>query len=211
MEEYTLVEKLCVGAFDSLQPIQKMQIIESVFHMTPDSDIADFFWLKAQTAESWLKQVNTFAISTGMTSIIGYVIGLGDRHPSNLLIDRFSGSVIHIDFGDCFERAANRQFLPEVVPFRLTRMMVKAMGASGVDGQFWDSFVNMSSLLRENHRVLIMILAIFVQEPLIDPDEEDRVSAIASGLFTKPLPHKGEGVSDDTGIASSYEMSMRVR
>jgi phosphatidylinositol kinase/protein kinase (PI-3 family) len=211
MEEYTLVEKLSVSTFDSLQPIQKMQILESVFQRTPDSDIADFFWLKAQTEESWLKQINTFAISTGMTSIIGYVIGLGDRHPSNLLIDRFSGSVIHIDFGDCFERAANRQFLPEVVPFRLTRMMVKAMGPSGVDGRFRDSFVKMSSLLRENHRVLIMILAIFVQEPLIDPDEADKVSAIASGLFTKPLPNRGEGASDDTGIASSYEMSMRVR
>jgi hypothetical protein len=81
--------------------------------------------------------------------------------------------------------------------------MARAMGASGVDGQFWDSFVNISSLLRENHRILIMILAIFVQEPLIDPDEADRVSAIASRLFTKPLPRKGEGVSDDAGIAQA--------
>ena len=29
--------------------------------------------------------------------------GLGDRHPSNLMLERASGRVVHIDFGDCFE------------------------------------------------------------------------------------------------------------
>jgi phosphatidylinositol kinase/protein kinase (PI-3 family) len=211
MEEYALVDRLGVsGAFDSLQPIQKMQVIESIFTKLPDTDIADFFWMKAQTAESWLKQTNTFAISTGMMSIVGYVIGLGDRHPSNLLVDRLSGSVIHIDFGDCFERAANRTYLPEVVPFRLTRMMVRAMGPAGVDGVFRDTFVKMSGLLRENQRVLAMVLAIFVQEPLTDPEEVERASATASGIFQRPMTRAGEAM-DEGRAKSSDEMNRRVR
>ena len=36
-------------------------------------------------------------------SMVGYVLGLGDRHPSNLMLDRRSGKILHIDFGDCFE------------------------------------------------------------------------------------------------------------
>ena len=36
-------------------------------------------------------------------------IGLGDRHPSNLLLDRMSGKILHIDFGDCFEVAMTRE------------------------------------------------------------------------------------------------------
>ena len=40
-------------------------------------------------------------------SMVGYILGLGDRHPSNLMLDRFSGKVIHIDFGDCFEVDSN--------------------------------------------------------------------------------------------------------
>ena len=36
-------------------------------------------------------------------SMVGYLLGLGDRHPSNLMLDRFSGKLLHIDFGDCFE------------------------------------------------------------------------------------------------------------
>ncbi|OHT08492.1 PIKK family atypical protein kinase [Tritrichomonas foetus] len=173
LEEYSLLEQLSTKSFDLMLPVHKTQIIEKIFQMVPDTDIADFFWLKAPNAETWLKQTNTFSISTAMTSIVGYVIGLGDRHPSNLLIDRFTGKVIHIDFGDCFERASNRPFLPEVVPFRLTRMIVRAMGPTGVDGVFKTTFVNMSNILRENSRVLIMVLAIFVHEPLIDPEADD--------------------------------------
>ena len=33
-------------------------------------------------------------------SMVGYVLGLGDRHPSNLMLDRKSGKVLHIDYGD---------------------------------------------------------------------------------------------------------------
>lgn len=35
--------------------------------------------------------------------MVGYILGLGDRHPSNLMLDRLSGKILHIDFGDCFE------------------------------------------------------------------------------------------------------------
>ena len=41
--------------------------------------------------------------SLAVMSMVGYVLGLGDRHPSNLLLDRNSGKILHIDFGDCFE------------------------------------------------------------------------------------------------------------
>ena len=37
-------------------------------------------------------------------SIIGYIIGLGDRHLDNLLVDLKSGEVIHIDYNVCFEK-----------------------------------------------------------------------------------------------------------
>ncbi len=36
-------------------------------------------------------------------SMVGYILGLGDRHPSNIMLDRHTGKITHIDFGDCFE------------------------------------------------------------------------------------------------------------
>ena len=54
------------------------------------------------------------------------------RHPSNLMLDRLSGKIIHIDFGDCFEVAMVREKYPEKIPFRLTRMLINAMEVSPV-------------------------------------------------------------------------------
>ena len=55
------------------------------------------------------------------------VMLLNFRHPSNLMLDRMSGKIIHIDFGDCFEVAMTREKFPEKIPFRLTRMLINAM------------------------------------------------------------------------------------
>ena len=43
--------------------------------------------------------------SLALMSIVGYILGLGDRHPSNLMLHRYSGKLVHVDFGDCFEVA----------------------------------------------------------------------------------------------------------
>ena len=150
-----------------------MQIIDKIFQEVPDTDLANFFWLKGTSAENWNLQIKTFAISNALNSIIGYVLGLGDRHPSNLLIDRISGKVVHIDFGDCFEKAMTRDRFPEKVPFRLTRMMTRAMGVNRERGLFKSMFIEMSNILRENRRVLLMVLGVFVHEPLIDVEEEE--------------------------------------
>ena len=56
------------------------------------------------------------------------------RHPSNLMLDRLTGRILHIDFGDCFEVAMTREKFPEKIPFRLTRMLTNAME---VGGAYW--------------------------------------------------------------------------
>ncbi|XP_065317758.1 uncharacterized protein LOC135926034 isoform X2 [Gordionus sp. m RMFG-2023] len=68
---------------------------------------------------NWFSKIKNFEASLSLSSIISYIIGLGDRHLGNLLIDSQKGTLIQIDFNICFERG---KFLaiPETVPFRLT-------------------------------------------------------------------------------------------
>ena len=60
-------------------------------------------WLKSRNSEVWLERRTGYTRSTAVMSMVGYLLGLGDRHPSNLMLDRYSGKLLHIDFGDCFE------------------------------------------------------------------------------------------------------------
>jgi FKBP12-rapamycin complex-associated protein len=100
-------------------------------------------------------------------SMVGYILGLGDRHPSNLMMSRKTGKIIHIDFGDCFEIAMKRDKFPEKVPFRLTRMLVKALEVSGVEGTFRIICEQVMKLMRDNKDSLLAILGSFLYDPLI--------------------------------------------
>ena len=50
------------------------------------------------------------------------MLGLGDRHLDNILLDLASGQVVHIDFNLSFDKGALLR-VPEVVPFRLTQLL----------------------------------------------------------------------------------------
>eukprot|EP00543_Licmophora_paradoxa_P014393 CAMPEP_0202473316 /NCGR_PEP_ID=MMETSP1360-20130828/90640_1 /ASSEMBLY_ACC=CAM_ASM_000848 /TAXON_ID=515479 /ORGANISM="Licmophora paradoxa, Strain CCMP2313" /LENGTH=53 /DNA_ID=CAMNT_0049100181 /DNA_START=42 /DNA_END=200 /DNA_ORIENTATION=- len=45
----------------------------------------------------------TYARSVALASIVGHVLGIGDRHTSNVMIHEKTGEILHIDFGIVFE------------------------------------------------------------------------------------------------------------
>lgn len=57
----------------------------------------------------------------------GYLIGLGDRHPDNILLNTKTWETILIDFGVVFDSGQNLP-IPEIVPFRLTEELRDSMG-----------------------------------------------------------------------------------
>lgn len=78
------------------------------------------------------------------------------------------GSICHIDFGDCFEVTMQREKFPEKIPFRLTRMLVKAMEVGGVEGTFRSTCESVMSVMRQNEDSLMAILEAFVHDPLMN-------------------------------------------
>lgn len=104
-------------------------------------DLERIIWLKSPNSETWMVRRANFTRSLAVMSMVGYILGLGDRHPSNLMLSRHTGKVIHIDFGDCFEVAMKREKYPEKIPFRLTRMLQNAM-------EVWKKTMHLNSRLR---------------------------------------------------------------
>jgi FKBP12-rapamycin complex-associated protein len=151
-----------------LTHMQKLELHRELCAIAPDDDIRETMWLRSPTAEMWLGQKTKFARSNGLMSMIGYIMGIGDRHPSNILVMKRSGNVVHIDFSDCFEKASLRSYVRETVPFRLTRMIVKALGPSGIHGVFAMTAEYVMRLMRKNRGTLLAFLDIFVQDPTTD-------------------------------------------
>ncbi|XP_065002044.1 serine/threonine-protein kinase TOR-like [Musa acuminata AAA Group] len=154
--------------YDHLPLIAKVEVFEHALQNTEGNDLAKVLWLKSRTSEVWLDRRTNYTRSLAVMSMVGYLLGLGDRHPSNLMLHRYSGKILHIDFGDCFEASMNREKFPEKVPFRLTRMLVKAMGVSGIEGNFRSTCENVMQVLRTNKDSVMAMMEAFVHDPLIN-------------------------------------------
>ncbi|KAL0356949.1 UNVERIFIED_CONTAM: Serine/threonine-protein kinase TOR [Sesamum calycinum] len=154
--------------YDHLPLIAKVEVFEYALQNTEGNDLARVLWLKSRTSEVWLDRRTNYTRSLAVMSMVGYLLGLGDRHPSNLMLHRYSGKILHIDFGDCFEASMNREKFPEKVPFRLTRMLVKAMEVSGIEGNFRSTCGNVMQVLRSNKDSVMAMMEAFVHDPLIN-------------------------------------------
>jgi FKBP12-rapamycin complex-associated protein len=154
--------------YDHLMLIRKVEVFEKALDTTPGDDLAKLLWLKSPSSEVWFDRRTNYTRSLAVMSMVGYVLGLGDRHPSNLMLDRLTGHIVHIDFGDCFEVAMTREKFPEKIPFRLTRMLVKAMEVTGIEGNFRMTCHNVMRVLRDNKDSLMAVLEAFVYDPLLN-------------------------------------------
>lgn len=144
--------------YDNLTLMQKVEVFGYAMDNTTGKDLYRVLWLKSKNSEAWLERRTNYTRSLGVMSMVGYILGLGDRHPSNLLLDRVTGKVVHIDFGDCFEVAMHREKYPERVPFRLTRMLTFAMEVSNIEGSYRITCEAVMRVLRENKDSLMAVL-----------------------------------------------------
>lgn len=165
--EHRLMQQMAPD-YENLTLMQKVEVFQYALDNTTGQDLYKVLWLKSKNSEAWLDRRTNYTRSLAVMSMVGYILGLGDRHPSNLMLDRFTGKVIHIDFGDCFEVAMQREKFPERFPFRLTRMLINAMEVSGIEGNFRTTCESVMRVLRDNKESLMAVLEAFVYDPLIN-------------------------------------------
>ncbi|KAL2017023.1 hypothetical protein VTK56DRAFT_2667 [Thermocarpiscus australiensis] len=94
-----------------------------------------FFMEYFPDPDEWFHKRTAYTRTTAAISMLGHVLGLGDRHGHNILLDTKTGEVVHIDLGVAFEMGRVLP-VPELVPFRLTRDIVDGMGITRTEGVF---------------------------------------------------------------------------
>lgn len=117
--------------------------------------------------EAWFAARLRYTRSCAVMSIVGHVLGLGDRHGENVLLEEGNGGTFHVDFNCLFDKGLTFE-KPELVPFRLTHNMVDAMGPQGIEGPFRTAAELTYKQLRQHEDTLITILETFVHDPTAD-------------------------------------------
>ncbi|KAH9411956.1 kinase domain-containing protein [Ordospora pajunii] len=116
---------------------------------------------------NWLLARNNFTRTYAMMNIVGWFMGLGDRHAENILFDSKTGDTIHVDL-NCIFGKGNEISVPERVPYRLTQNIVDAFGVMGLEGLYSDALCGTLELFLRNKNVLVSNLLSFVYDPLFE-------------------------------------------
>ncbi|KAM3964649.1 serine/threonine-protein kinase tefu [Aphomia sociella] len=125
---------------------------------------------------TWYERRSIYTKSVAASSMVGYIMGLGDRHVQNILIDKKSAEVVHIDFGYAFDQGKILR-TPETVPFRLTQDIIAGFGCSGVEGLFRRCCEKTMQLLRDNQETLLTILEVLLYDPLYSLTSRQNVNS----------------------------------
>lgn len=165
---------------DKTNPSPEELFTKSLLPMFP-SVLHEWFLNSFPNPVSWLESRANFTRSVAVMSMVGHILGLGDRHCENILMDESTGGVMHVDFNCLFEKGMTLE-KPEKVPFRLTHNMVDAMGVTGYEGVFRKTCEMTLSLLREHRDALMSVLETFLHDPLVEWSK--RVTRASRG--TKP-------------------------
>jgi serine/threonine-protein kinase ATR len=158
----TLLDEACSGKDKSKFHIFDDKILPAyppVFH--------EWFVQMFPEPSAWFTARLRYTRSAAVMSMVGMVLGLGDRHGENILFEEGNGGTFHVDFNCLFDKGLTFE-KPERVPFRLTQNMVDAFGVYGYEGPFRKSCELTLRILRQNEDTLMTILETFLYDPTTD-------------------------------------------
>ncbi|KAF9184663.1 hypothetical protein BGZ51_003206 [Haplosporangium sp. Z 767] len=142
--------------------------MESLFSYFRDDYLRQSIARLAASPEAFLMLRSEFAKSLAAINVCSYILGIGDRHLENFLLDMSNGCLIPIDFGHAFGSATEVLPVPELAPFRLTRQLVSFLSPLGTKGLLEHPMVCIMKALQGKKDIILNTMDVFVKEPLLD-------------------------------------------
>ncbi|XP_075074220.1 uncharacterized protein LOC107823315 [Nicotiana tabacum] len=145
----------------------KRKVLLDLMKEAPKQLLFQELWCASEGFKAFSSKLKRYSGSVAAMSIVGHILGLGDRHLDNILMDFCSGDIVHIDYNVCFDKG-QRLKIPEIVPFRLTQTIEAALGLTGIEGTFRANCEAVLGVLKKNKDIILMLLEVFVWDPLVE-------------------------------------------
>jgi serine/threonine-protein kinase ATR len=129
--------------------------------------LPEWFMTQFPNPSAWFAARLQYTRSCAVMSMVGTILGLGDRHGENVLLEEGNGGIFHVDFNCLFDKGLTFA-QPEKVPFRLTHNMEAAMGIYRCEGPFRHCSELTLRILRQQEETLMTILEAFIYDPTLD-------------------------------------------
>ncbi|XP_012551263.2 serine/threonine-protein kinase ATR [Bombyx mori] len=136
----------------------------------------------------WYQARSAYIRTAAVMSMVGYILGLGDRHGENISFDSTNGDTVHVDFNCLFNRGERFEW-PERVPFRLTHNMEAAMGPLKHEGMFRKSCEAVMRVLRSQTAALMSVIDPFVYDPLVSWGRANRAPDCGERTNEQAMQH----------------------
>lgn len=162
-----------------------------------------FFYQNFPTAHIWRQKIAAYRQSLATWSVVCYIVGLGDRHASNILFDRNECTFVHIDLGMILEYSKRTLPVPEQVPFRISRDVLDPLLIEGIEnGQLAEDCVRIMEKLKENGKVILGVASALLRETMSNfrdaeqqPGRPSYISEMAIGRLRDKLRGTDDGVT----------------
>lgn len=138
---------------------QEQKIAPDIFHR--------WFMQYALSLEAYYILRKNFINSLTAMNAAHFVLGIGDRHLGNTLINKSNAKMIGIDFGISFCAGIHLD-IPELLPCRLTSHFVNVIDPHGVEGIIKRNMIHAMRCLREHKETLLICLEMFIKLPTMD-------------------------------------------
>uniref|UniRef100_A0A3Q3ESV4 DNA-dependent protein kinase catalytic subunit n=1 Tax=Kryptolebias marmoratus TaxID=37003 RepID=A0A3Q3ESV4_KRYMA len=155
------------------------------------SDLLKRSFLKmCSSPEAFLSLRSHFISSHALLCVSHWVLGIGDRHLSNFMVNMETGGMIGIDFGHAFGSATQFLPVPELMPFRLTQQFVSLMQPLKESGLIQSIMVHSLRAYRAEPDLLLNTMDVFVKEPSLDWKNFELKQLKKGGTWTESVNTK---------------------
>ena len=158
--EFTTYKVLATSKSDGfVEFVPNCSTIFDVLKKYDDQILPYLKQISANSDSNLDKNLESFINSCAGYCVVTYILGIGDRHLENLLIDK-KGRMFHIDFG--FILGKDPKGYPP--PMKLCKQMVEAMGGKNSKGyeDFKKKCVDAYLYLRSNARLVVNMFYLMI-------------------------------------------------